>query len=141
MEYGPLHTDRTVRRHDKWSIQKKKNSNLEDLGCNTMNAKQVIRRGRVVKLMCMGKSGQEIADILGVSIRTVQRDLKSIEVQEIVEELKRRQLLDIEESEDERTRLQYRDKLLDKLIPKKVNTKIEGGRRPIILEIWQPKEK
>ena len=86
----------------------------------------------------MGLTESQIAKKLGVSERTVRRDLRSLQVQEFVEELKRRQLQDIEESEDPRTRLHYRDKMLDKLIPRHLNTKVDGGSTPIILEIWRP---
>ena len=82
----------------------------------------------------------QIAKELGVSERTIRRDLKSSQTQDFVEELKRKQLKDIEETDDTKIRMKYRDRLLDKLIPKQVNQKIEGGRRPFVLEIWRPKD-
>jgi IS30 family transposase len=106
-----------------------------------LGLKQVKRRIKLIRLRCTGLTEAQIAEELGVSERTVRRDLKSAQAQEFVEELKRRQLLDIEETRDPVTRLKYRDMLLNKLIPKQVNNKIEGGKRPIVLDIWRPEDK
>ena len=103
-----------------------------------MSIKHFERRKQVIELRRRGLTESQIAKDLGVSERTVRRDLRSLQVQEFVEELKRRQLQDIEESEDPRTRLHYRDKMLDKLMPRQLNTKVEGGSSPILLEIWRP---
>ena len=81
-----------------------------------MGLKQNEWKIRVIELRCSGYSEVKIAELLGVSERTVRRDLKSSIAEEFVEELKRRQLRDIEESEDPKIRLLYRDKLLNKLM-------------------------
>jgi transposase len=91
-----------------------------------LSLKRANRRLQVIELMCKGFTEIQIAKKLGVSERTIRRDLRSLEAQEFGEELKRRQLRDIAECEDIRLRLEYRDRLLGKLIPKKVNKKTEG---------------
>ena len=80
-----------------------------------MGLKQVERRHRLIELMCRRLTEKEIAGILGVSERTVRRDLKSLQVQEFASELLRKQLRDIAAADIE-TRLKYRGKLLTKLI-------------------------
>lgn len=118
----------------------KKSQNLFGLWVGIMGIKQFKRRKRVIELRCRGWTEVQIASFLGVSERTIRRDLKSAQANEFVEELKRRQLEDIEENDDSKVRLKYRDKILDKLLPKQVRETLEGGRRPIIIEIWKPEE-
>ncbi len=105
-----------------------------------MGLKQDERRIRVIEFRCSGYTEAKIAELLGVSERTVRRDLKSSIAEEFVRELKRRQLKDIEESKDPKIRLLYRDKLLNKLMPKKVNQTVVGGKAPIILQMWKPED-
>lgn len=105
-----------------------------------MGLKQDERRIKVIELRCSGYTETQIAEMLGVSERTVRRDLKSSIAEEFVCELKRRQLKDIEESKDPKIRLLYRDKLLNKLMPKKVNQTVSGGKTPIFLQMWKPEE-
>ena len=105
-----------------------------------MGLKQDERRISVIELRCSGYTQTEIAEMLGVSERTVRRDLKSSIAEDFVSELKRRQLKDIEESKDPKIRLHYRDKLLNKLMPKKVNQTISGGKTPIVLQMWKPED-
>jgi len=80
-----------------------------------LGLKQVERRRRLIELMFTGLTEKKIAEILGVSDRTVRRDLKSPQVKEFALELLRTQLRDIATA-DIKTRLYYRDKLLGKLI-------------------------
>jgi hypothetical protein len=89
----------------------------------------------------LGYTEAAIAQEIGVSTRTVRRDLRSALAEEFVDELKRRQFQDIEEAKNTHTRLYFRDRILDKLIPRRINTKIEQGKSPIIIELWQPKTK
>ena len=105
-----------------------------------MGLKQISRRKKVIGYFCSGLNAVQIAKKLGVSERTVRRDLKSGQIQEYIDELLRRQLKDIEEGRDRKIRLQYRDKLLDKLMPKKVTKTLDGGKTPIILEMWKPED-
>ena len=84
-----------------------------------MGLKQVERRIRVMQLRCSCYTEAQIAAVLGVSERTVRRDLRSSDAEEFVCELKRRQFKDIEECQDLKMRLDFRDKMLNKLMPKK----------------------
>jgi len=79
---------------------------------------------RVVELRARGLTYEQIAHELGVCSRTVIRDMQSVDVKKFVEELVRRQLEDIEGA-DEKSRLRYRDYILDKLMPKRVEAKTE----------------
>jgi transposase len=82
-----------------------------------LGLKQVERRRRLIALMFTGLTEKEIGEILGVSDRTVRRDLKSPQVKEFALELLRTQLRDIATA-DLKDRLYYRNKLLEKLIKK-----------------------
>ena len=70
-----------------------------------------------------------------VSERTIWQDLRSDDVKEFTDELMRRQLADITLSDNISVRLNYRDKLLDKMLPKKIESKgeIEAG---IVIKAW-----
>jgi len=100
--------------------------------------KTASRRIKVIELRAKGWTIDKIAGFLKVSEKTIDRDLKSVDVVEFVDELVRRQIEDIE-SVDEGERLRYRDKLLDKLIPRriesKVKAKVETSIKPVI--DWQ----
>lgn len=85
-----------------------------------------IRRRKIAIMKGEGFTVEEMSKALGVSDSTVDRDLKSAEVQEFVDELIRQQLLDIKKAPI-RVRLHYRDSLIDKHMPKKMEQKIEGG--------------
>lgn len=87
---------------------------------------KAIRRRRVIELKGKGYRIEDIAKELGVSDSTVDRDLKSADVQALIDELVRRQIEDIEASKPA-VRLSFRSDLLDKLLPKKMEQKIEGG--------------
>jgi FixJ family two-component response regulator len=84
------------------------------------------RRRQVMELKAQGKIITDIAKQLDVSEKTVDRDLKSQDYQKFIDELVRRQIVDIEASKP-LIRLNYRSDLLDKLLPKKMEQKIEGG--------------
>lgn len=84
------------------------------------------RRRRVIELKAEGKTIAEIAKELGVSDTTIDRDLKSQDIQSFIDELIRQQILDIKAAKLP-TRLTFRSDLLDKLLPKKLEQKIEGG--------------
>lgn len=85
-----------------------------------------IRRRKVFELLGEGKTIDEIAAALGVSNSTVDRDLKSADLSALTDELVRRQIADIESAKLP-MRLSFRSDLLDKLLPKKMEQKIEGG--------------
>jgi IS30 family transposase len=84
------------------------------------------RRRQIIELKAQGYTIAEICKKLGVSDSTVDRDLKSQDVQAFIDELVRRQIIDIEASKPA-IRLHFRSDLLEKLLPKKMEQKIEGG--------------
>ena len=90
------------------------------------SVKAVLRRSKVIALAVEGKTNQEIADCLKVNEKTIDRDMQSAQVQEYVHDLVRRQMQDIESAKLP-MRLSFRSDLLDKLLPKKMEQKIEGG--------------
>ena len=98
------------------------------------------RRFRVVQLWISGYTQAQIAQMLKISERTIRRDVKSTVAEEFVRELQRRQFKDIEECEDPKTRMHYRDKMLNKLMPKNVNHKTPEGKAPIYLQKWGSEE-
>jgi len=95
------------------------------------------RRRRVVELRAQGYTLQHIADALKVNEKTIDRDLKSVDVKIVVDELIRRQLDDMEHEEKGYVRLQFRDKLLEKLMPRKVEQQVTGEMKQK-LEVDKP---
>lgn len=89
------------------------------------------RLARALELKIRGLTYAEISKRMTeegynkVSLRTINRLLNSLEAQNYVEELKRLQLRDITIAEIP-LRLKYRDKLLDKLMPRKVEQRVSG---------------
>ena len=79
---------------------------------NFLSLKQIERRDRVMQLRCTGLSEVQIATTIGVSERTIRRDLNSSQARDFSEEILRRQLRDIESCKDIKLRLKYRDKIL-----------------------------
>lgn len=90
------------------------------------NLSRFVRRRRVIELKAQGLTIEEISKQLSCSEKTIDRDLKSQDVQKFLDELVRQQILDIKKAKLP-TRLNYRSDLLDKLLPKKTEQKIEGG--------------
>lgn len=84
---------------------------------------------RVLELSVAGMTIPEISTLMlkeghAASERTVWADQNSIEAQEYLEEIMRKQLTDITIADID-LRLKYRGKLLDNLIPQKVLQKVE----------------
>ncbi|HEY9753908.1 MAG TPA: hypothetical protein V6C97_01975 [Oculatellaceae cyanobacterium] len=82
------------------------------------------RRRRVFELRCRGFTIPNICEKLreegfDVSERTVWEDLHSNQMQSFTEELLRRQFADMELSGSYRLKLEYRDRILDRLMPRK----------------------
>jgi len=95
------------------------------------------RRRRVIELRCLGLTIPQISEKLRdegfrASEKTIWNDLHSSTVEDFVEELKRRQLADIALSEEYKTRLHFRDRLLDKLIPKQIKSELTGPAQIIV---------
>jgi AcrR family transcriptional regulator len=87
--------------------------------------KKKARRRRIIELRTQGHTITEIAEELGVGDSTVDRDLKSRDAQEFIDALVQQQLADIISAKIG-VRLHYRDKLLEKMMPRKVEQKTEG---------------
>ena len=87
--------------------------------------KKKVRRRQVIELRSRGRTINQIAEKLGVGDSTVDRDLKSSDIQEFIDALVQQQLIDILDAKIG-PRLHYRDKLLEKMMPRKVESKTEG---------------
>ena len=99
--------------------------------------RQAARRQRIFELRVLGLTIPQISEMLkkegfriGTSEHTVYDDLHSGEAKEFVEEVLRRHLANIAMEEDRAVKLKYYDRLLDKLMPTKLESKVEGG--PIV---------
>jgi hypothetical protein len=98
------------------------------------------RLDRAIDLKCKGLTDAEISAKMTeegfplVSERTIRRILSQVTDKRIIEELKRFQLRGITTAEIA-LQLKYRDKLLDKLIPKKIE---QSGS--FVLRVWRPDE-
>jgi len=92
--------------------------------CVYPDPKLETRRRRVYELRCRGFTIPNICEKLReeqvfVSERTVWEDLHSNQMLSFVEELLRRQFADMELSGSYKLKLEYRDRILDRLLPRK----------------------
>ena len=83
----------------------------------------ITRQHKVIELRAQGKTIETISKELGVSEKTIDRDLKSQTVAAFTDELIRQQIIDINGSDELPLRLQFRSDLLDKILPKKSEIK------------------
>ena len=90
--------------------------------------KRKARIRRVIELRVLGYTIPMIHDalkkegfIMGISERQIFTDLRSTQALAVVDEIKRKQLSDIAIASSVSVRLKYRDKLLGKIIPKKID--------------------
>ena len=90
------------------------------------------RLARALDLKARGLTDAEISErmkdegYMHVSVRTINSLLNSLEAKSFVDELLRLQLRDITTS-DTALRMKYRDRLLEKLMPKRIEQQIEGA--------------
>lgn len=99
------------------------------------------KTGRVSKILTLRVKGltlEQIATELGCSEKTVRRSLKDEPIQEFIDALLQAQLADIAGAQTN-TRLHYRDKLLEKMMPQKVEQKY-SGEPAITVKVWRPEE-
>ena len=87
--------------------------------------KKAGRISRILELRVKGYTLEQIATELKCNESTIRRNLQDEPTQAFVDTLIRAQLADIVEAKTG-TRLHYRDKLLEKLMPRKVESKTEG---------------
>jgi len=100
------------------------------------------KTGRVSKILTLRVKGltlEQIATELKCSEKTVRRSLKDEPIQEFIDALLQAQLADIAGAKTG-TRLHYRDKLLEKMMPQKVEQKY-SGEPAITVKVWRPEEK
>lgn len=97
-------------------------------------ARQARRTQRIIELQIAGLTNKEIVTELRdegfpISERTILRMLKTPQHQAFVNELIRQQLQDItfNRQTNPEVVMKYCDGLLEKLIPKKIEQKVEGG--------------
>lgn len=90
------------------------------------HSKQTIQR--IVEMWGLGFTAEETRKALReqyrthVGLATVYRKRHSITAQEIIDELMRKQMRDIARTDVPDTRMKYRDKLLEKLIPQRIES-------------------
>lgn len=83
---------------------------------------------RIVEMWGLGFTAEETRRALReqyrthVGLATVYRKRHSITAQEIIDELMRKQMRDIARDDNSDLRMKYRDKLLEKLIPQRVES-------------------
>jgi len=90
------------------------------------------------------KAIQEWKDIT-IALGTVYNHRHSITAQNIIDELIRKQLRDIAKESDSDLRMKYRDKLLEKYIPKRVEADLKSEhtetQKLIHLHMYMPKKR
>jgi IS30 family transposase len=87
--------------------------------------KKAGRISRILELRVKGYTHEQIAKELNCNEKTIRRNLKDEPTQSFIDTLMQAQLADIIEAKTG-TRLHYRDKLLEKLMPRKIEQKTEG---------------
>jgi hypothetical protein len=93
-------------------------------------SKEIIQR--IVHLWGIGATAEETVKALKgegvkISLHCVYNLRRSLTAQQIIDELMREQRRDIARSEDPATRMKYRDLLLAKMVPQKIEQTVEGG--------------
>lgn len=100
-----------------------------------MGGSSAARKRRVKRVLELSTSGMTIPQISAAlkkegihafSERTVWADLNSVEAKEYLDELIRKQLTDITTEKDSNLRMKYRGQLIMRLLPSKVEQKVEG---------------
>jgi len=86
--------------------------------------KVTIRRGRIIELRMLGYKIPDIKNKLADegqfwSEDTIKNDLASSDASDFLQELKRQQAADIALCDDRQTRLEYRDREINRLSPRK----------------------
>jgi len=96
--------------------------------------KKAGRISRILELRVKGYTHEQIAKELKCNEKTIRRNLKDEPTQSFIDTLMQAQLADIIEAKTG-TRLHYRDKLLEKLMPRKIEQKTEGKLQVESLQI------
>ena len=91
------------------------------------------RRRRIIELRCLGYKIPQIREKLAEEGKTwseftIKSDLSSITAEEVLEELIRQQCADIALAENRKDKLEYRDRQIERLIPRKsAQTEVNVG--------------
>jgi|WetSurMetagenome_2_1015567.scaffolds.fasta_scaffold186721_2 hypothetical protein len=102
-------------------------------GVTSHKLKVAKRRRRVCELRCLGYKIPQIKEKLleegqAWSEDTIKRDLKSEEAEETLSELVRLQYADIALCESRKVKLEYRDRMIERLLPRKsAQTEVNVG--------------
>ena len=99
-----------------------------------MGGSKAARLRRVKKALELATAGMTIPEISArlikeghaASPRTIAKDLNGVEAQAYLDELIRKQLTDITIEEDSNLRMKYRGQLIMRLLPSKVEQKVQG---------------
>ncbi len=99
-----------------------------------MGGSKIARARRVKRVLELATAGMTIPDISALLIkqghaaseRTVHKDLNGVEAKEYLDELIRKQLTDITTEPNSNLRMKYRGQLIMRLLPSKVEQKVEG---------------
>ena len=91
------------------------------------------RRRRVIELRLLGYKIPQIKDVLAEegqvwSEDTIKSDLASLTAEETLEELKRQQCTDIALAKNRKDKLEYRDRMIERLTPRRTpETQVNVG--------------
>jgi hypothetical protein len=82
------------------------------------------RRRRIIELRCLGYKIPQIKEKLAEegqlwSEFTIKSDLRSLSAEEVLEELNRQQCADIALAENRKDKLEFRDRMIERLMPRK----------------------
>jgi hypothetical protein len=91
------------------------------------------RRRRIIELRCLGYKIPQIKEKLAEegqvwSEFTIKSDLRSLSAEEVLEELNRQQCADIALAENRKDKLEFRDRMIERLMPRKsTQTEVNVG--------------
>jgi hypothetical protein len=82
------------------------------------------RRRRIIELRCLGYKIPQIKEKLAEERQvwsefTIKSDLRSLSAEEVLEELNRQQCADIALAENRKDKLEFRDRMIERLVPRK----------------------
>lgn len=103
------------------------------------NKPKSVRKLEVLRLLVQGRSYGAIAEELGVSERTVYRDRLELDNGDLVRMLIDRQLELISKTDSIKLKLEYQDRLIGRLQPFKIDSRVQGNQS-LTIEIIRPTE-
>ena len=91
-----------------------------------------MRQSYLCNELALGKTLKTVAENLGCSVKTLQRDKKEIGELPVTEELMRKQMEEIESCDNEGLRLRYRGEMIRVLRPLRREDKVEASGKIVI---------